>query len=132
MTLRGDTLRLNMKGTEKSVLKTQAAYYLATGIWPLLHRRSFEAVTGRKVDFWLVRTVGVTVAAVGAGLAQSARSSEPSPEMKTTALLTASGLGVIEFLYVVRGRISPLYLLDAAAEALFVISLARRRTRRPE
>src|SRR3954454_16909562 len=107
------------------VLRTQAAYYMATGIWPLLHRRSFEAVTGREVDFWLVETMGVTVAAVGAGLAQSERSAEPSPEMMTTALLTASGLGVVELIYVVRGRIRPVYLLDVAAEAFFVASLAR-------
>ncbi len=28
-------------------------YYLGTGIWPLVQRRSFEAITGRKQDFWL-------------------------------------------------------------------------------
>jgi hypothetical protein len=46
---------------------TQAAYYLMTGLWPLFHRRSFEAVTGPKTDYWLVRTVGVLVAAIGGG-----------------------------------------------------------------
>ena len=36
----------------------QAAYYTLTGIWPIVHRRSFEAVTGRKTDYWLVQMVG--------------------------------------------------------------------------
>ncbi len=31
----------------------QGAFYLATGVWPLLHVRSFEAVTGeRRTTGW--------------------------------------------------------------------------------
>jgi hypothetical protein len=52
-------------------LGVQSGYYVATGVWPLLNRQSFEAITGRKVDFWLVQTVGVTLAAIGAGLSLS-------------------------------------------------------------
>jgi hypothetical protein len=29
----------------------QGVYYPVTGIWPILDRRSFEQVTGPKVDF---------------------------------------------------------------------------------
>jgi hypothetical protein len=39
----------------------QAAYLVSGGVWPI-HRRSFERVTGRKHDFWLVRTVDGEVA----------------------------------------------------------------------
>jgi hypothetical protein len=105
----------------------QAGYYLLTGLWPLVHRRSFEAVTGPKADFWLVRTVGVAVAAVGAGLALSARRGSLPDEMRATALLTAAGLAAIDIVYVVQGRISRVYLLDAAAETAFAGVLARRR-----
>ena len=102
----------------------QAAYYVSTGVWPLVHRRSFEALTGPKVDFWLVRTVGVTVAAIGAGLALSARRGRLSDDMRATALLAAVGLAGIDAVYVLRRRISPVYLLDAAAEVAFAVSLA--------
>lgn len=44
---------------------------MATGLWPLAHRRSFEAVTGRKREFWLVRTVGGLAAACGTALGVS-------------------------------------------------------------
>jgi hypothetical protein len=37
----------------------QGGYFLFTGIWPLVSRRTFEAVTGPKKDFWLAQTVGV-------------------------------------------------------------------------
>jgi len=43
----------------------QGVYFLLTGIWPLLSMRTFEAVTGPKVDRWLVKTVGVLVAVIG-------------------------------------------------------------------
>jgi hypothetical protein len=101
----------------------QAGYYLATGVWPLLHRRSFEAVTGPKADFWLVRTVGVTVGAIGGGLALSARRGRLSEEMRATAILTSLGLCAIDVVYVARRRIRPVYLLDAAAEVVFAAAL---------
>ena len=49
---------------ERRVAGVQAAFYVGTGVWPIVHRRSFERVTGPKTDFWLARTVGLNVAAV--------------------------------------------------------------------
>jgi hypothetical protein len=108
------------------MVRAGAGYYIATGIWPILNRRSFEAVTGSKVDFWLVRTVGVTVAAIGTGLALAARQDRLSREMQATALVAAAGLAAIDVVYVARRRIRPVYLLDAVAQALFLRALARR------
>lgn len=103
----------------------QAAFYIGTGVWPVLHRRSFERVTGRKTDFWLAQTVGVTVAAIGAGLAHAAAQRRPvSPELRTVAMTSAAGLALIDLVFVGRGRISPVYLLDAAAEAVLVVAWA--------
>jgi hypothetical protein len=52
------------------LLWVQGAYYLATGIWPLVSVETFQWVTGPKTDHlpsgyeadhWLVMTVGVLV-----------------------------------------------------------------------
>jgi hypothetical protein len=43
--------------TGRRIAALQAAFYISTGLWPLLHRHSFERVTGPKVDFWLAQTV---------------------------------------------------------------------------
>jgi hypothetical protein len=52
------------------IRRIQGAYYLATGVWPLIHRPSFEAaISGKKRDFWLAETVGAITAAVGLTLA---------------------------------------------------------------
>jgi hypothetical protein len=53
----------------RKVAGLHAGYLVATGVWPLLHRKSFEALTGRKKDFWLVRTVGGLAGACGLTLA---------------------------------------------------------------
>jgi hypothetical protein len=109
----------------------QAVYFVATGLWPLVSIRTFQKVTGPKVDLWLVRTVGVLIAAIGATLAVGARRRRPSPETATLALGSAAGLGAIDVVYAARGRISRVYLLDAEAEALlaaaWLAGLARRR-----
>jgi hypothetical protein len=110
----------------RTVLRAQAGYYIATGLWPLVHRRSFEAVSGRKADFWLAQTVGVTITAIGCGIAVGLRRGRLSPEMRATAVLAAVGLGVLEVVYVARRRISRIYLLDAAGEAAFVATLTAR------
>ena len=118
--------------SEADVAGIQAAYYLGTGAWPLLHRRSFERLTGKKTDFWLAQTVGVTVMAVGAGLAQAAasrRRTQP-PELRTVACASAAGLALVDVVFVARKRISVVYLLDAVAELALIgaWSLSRRRT----
>ena len=110
-----------MKGrslSERDVAGLQAVYYLGTGVWPLLHRRSFERLTGKKTDFWLAQTVGVTVMSIGAALAQANASTRrrPPPELRTVACASAAGLALIDVVFVARRQISAVYLLDAAAE----------------
>jgi hypothetical protein len=112
---------------DTTVARTQAAFYLGTGIWPLVHRRSFERVTGPKVDFWLVETVGITVASIGLGLAHALRRGRPvPPELRTVAIAAAVGLAAVDAVHVARRRISPVYLLDAAAELALVVGWLRK------
>jgi hypothetical protein len=108
----------------------QGAYFAATGIWPLIHMRSFEAVTGPKVDKWLVRTVGVLVAVVGGVLISAGTRRRVTPEVAALAAGCAAGLGGIDTIYAAKGRISPVYLADAALEAALVGAWTAARTRR--
>ena len=117
-----------MRSSERTVAAVHAAFYLGTGLWPLVDRGSFERVTGRKTDFWLAQTVGLTVAAVGAGLAQAGARGRPvAPELRTVACAVATALALVDVTFVVRRRISPVYLLDAAAEAALVGAWSRAR-----
>lgn len=118
-------------GRSRAAVALQAAYYITTGVWPLVHRRSFEAVTGPKTDFWLVQTVGAVVAAIGAGLALAVRRGALSTELQATGALAAGGLAAIDVVYATRGRISLVYLADAAVEGLFIAALAAGSRDRP-
>jgi hypothetical protein len=118
---------------QRQVASVQAAFYVGTGVWPLVHRRSFERVTGRKTDFWLAQTVGLTVTTIGIGLAHAvARRRGVPPELRTVAATSAAGLALVDFSFVARGRISKIYLADAAAEVALIAAwlLARDRPER--
>jgi hypothetical protein len=66
-------------------LLVQGGYYVATGIWPLLSMRSFERITGPKIDKWLVKTVGLLVTAIGATILLGSKRKLPSPDVRLLA-----------------------------------------------
>src|SRR3954452_99023 len=108
------------------LLVAHAGYYVLTGVWPLVPRRTFEKVTGSKEDFWLAQTVGVLVGAIGLGLAQNLRrSGAVSAELQTVAVASAAGLALADVVFVSKGCIRRIYLLDAFAEAALVAAWLR-------
>ena len=94
----------------------QGVFYVGTGIWPIVSLRTFEAVTGPKADGWLVKTAGLLITAIGAGLTSAGLRGRVTPDMKLVAVGAAAGLTAIDVVYVARRRISRVYLLDAVAE----------------
>lgn len=99
----------------------QGGYFVLTGLWALVHIRSFMAVTGPKQDLWLVKTVGALVVVIGAVLLVAARTRRLGGEIMLLAVGSALALTAIDVIYVSRGTILPIYLLDAAAEVVLVI-----------
>jgi hypothetical protein len=116
----GSNSRKNHHGALARVLRTsQGLYFLVTGLWPLLHMRSFLAVTGPKTDLWLVKTVGALVAVIGGTLLGRATRHEPAAAADL-AVGSAAALAAIDVVYVAQGRIARIYLLDAALEAAII------------
>src|SRR5690349_16431781 len=108
--------------TEAMLGRIQGFFFLASGIWPLVHRRSFEYCTGRKKDWWLVQTVGLLVTAIGASLLSASRKKEIPSEIKLLATTSSVFLMAIDIIYTARRRIKPTYLGDAAVEGLLVFA----------
>lgn len=109
----------------RALATIQGFYFTATGIWPLLHYRSFERVTGPKRDDWLVKTVGLMISCIGATLLVSAKNERPSAESKFLALSTALSLCGVDTYFSATGRISKIYLLDAAVEVVLAAAWAK-------
>lgn len=102
------------------VLFAQAIYYGVTALWPWVHLESFEAVTGEKVDDWLVRTVGALIGVVALTIGVAAWRRDRSLPILVLAVATAAVLGAVESGYAAVGRISPIYFADAMVEALVI------------
>jgi hypothetical protein len=98
----------------------QGLFYLATGLWPIVHYRSFESVTGPKTDVWLVKTLGGLIAAVGAAMLVGAREGRSDATLRALGAGSALALGAADLVYASKGTISPVYLGDAVAEAAIV------------
>src|SRR5690348_8188341 len=89
----------------------QAVYWLLTGLWPLLHMQSFQAVTGPKVDGWLVRTVSALIAVIGATIGLARRRGRIDVDTALLGGASAVALATVDVVGVAVGRISPVYLL---------------------
>jgi hypothetical protein len=98
----------------------QGLYYMITGLWPLLHMRSFLAVTGPKTDLWLVNMVGLLAAAVGAALLTSAAETGPGRPVLVLALASATAFLAVDIVYVARRVIRKVYLSDAVVQLLLI------------
>jgi hypothetical protein len=118
-----------MKPTPSRVAAAQAAYYVTTGVFPFVSRRRFQAVTGGKLEWWLVLSVGALVTAIGASLAVAARAGRADNlEMRMLGTGAAAGLAAIDMVYVARRRISPVYLTDAGLQLALLAAWRYRAT----
>src|SRR5947209_8467548 len=111
------------------LLWTQGLYYLTTGLWPLISIETFQMVTGpktdhlptgREADHWLVMTVGVLIAAIAIAMLLAAWRRQDVIEIAVLAIASAVGLTGIDLIYVGRGVIAPIYLVDAVAEVVLI------------
>jgi len=107
----------------RRILRIQGAYYVGTGLWPLLSMRSFERVTGPKTDKWLVQTVGLLAACIGVTLLVGVRSDEVDEAVRTLAIASALSFAGIDVVHGARRRISPIYLADAVVEVAISLAL---------
>jgi hypothetical protein len=86
------------------------------GLWPLLHRRSFEAVFGPKADRWLLYTVAGLLTGNGTVQLLAGGTAEGRRHARNLGVTTAAVLLTIDLTYVPVGRIPRTYLLDAVME----------------
>jgi hypothetical protein len=104
----------------RTVSRLQGSFNAVSGIWPLVHMRSFEAVTGPKTDKWLVRTVSGLLVTIGVVQFLSRDGIQDQAVAKRLGIGTAATLAAIDVVYAAKGRISKIYLLDAVVEILWI------------
>lgn len=105
---------------EYPVALVQGIYFFITGIWPILSMSTFLNVTGPKTDLWLVKTVGMILAVIGATLIFAQVNAEINASITVLAIASALGLAIVEFIYVAKRVISQIYLGDAFVELILI------------
>jgi hypothetical protein len=110
-----------MKLERKHVAAAQGALFVLSGLWPIVSPKSFAAVTGPTREGWMVKTVGLLIAGVGAGLVLAAARDHVDDETALVGGLTAAALAGTDMRYGTSARRrSAFYVADAVLEALFV------------
>lgn len=94
----------------------QGVYYLVTGLWPVASPGTFQLITGRKRDVWLVKTVGLLLAGIGGMLLLNVRRGMEEPEVPALGGASAAILAGVDIVYYRKGTLRWVYLLDALAE----------------
>ena len=107
--------------TLAAVERAHVAYWLFGALWPLISMRSFERVTGNKRDEWLVRSVALLMLSVVATLETQRRSRRDETAMRVLGATSAGALGSVALIGPLVGRISPVYLMDAAVDTTLML-----------
>lgn len=102
------------------VARAHGAFNIASGLWPVLNMPTFEAATGPKTDEWLVKAVGGMLVATGLTQLAGAGSAVGRRDARRIGIGAAAALTVVDLVYVPKGRISKVYLLDAALHLAWI------------
>jgi hypothetical protein len=105
---------------EYTVALVQGIYFLVTGIWPIISMKTFLLITGPKSDLWLVKTVGLILAVIGAVLLYAQMTATVNSPVILLAIGAALGLALVESIYVAKRVISPIYLADTFVELILI------------
>ena len=81
---------------------------------------TFQQVTGPKTDLWLVKTIGVLIAVIGAALCLAGMRGDMPPPVVLLAVASAAGLAAVDVTYASQRVISPMYLMDALVEFVLI------------
>lgn len=105
----------------RTLLLLQGSYYFLTAVWPLIHLRSFEMVTGDKKDHWLVYTLSLMI--LSSSLVFLFSSIYLPIISKAVVLLSVTNclfLGFVSIYFPLKGVIRKVYLGDGLLEMLIL------------
>jgi hypothetical protein len=89
----------------------QGIYFFIAGIWPIISIGTFQLVTGPKTDLWLVKTVAIILAVIGAMLISAQVNAEINISIILLAIGSALSLAIAEFVYVAKNTSFLLFIL---------------------
>jgi len=102
----------------RNVFLFQGAYFVITGVWPVVNMPSFISATGPKQDTWLVEMVGLLAISIGLSFLVASLRKQPLPIV--LAYASALSFLLMDLIYVIGKVIPGIYLIDAAVQFVFI------------
>ncbi len=121
-------IEVNELALHRLLMLLQGIYYVATGLWPLVHVSSFEAITGPKRDKFTLHTAGSLIVIVGAFLLAASKERQPDPRFAALGVSAAIALASVVAAHA--RRIRPVYWLEAIVEVSIAAALLLTRRSR--
>jgi hypothetical protein len=113
----------------------QGALYIASGLWALVAKSSYQEIHELKSDFWILTTHGVWLLLVGGVLAIAGYRRQKSLEVRLLAFGAALGLLATDLASAATVGVAQIYYTDMMIELVFVVlwlvvwTLERRKRR---
>ena len=106
----------------RTIIIAQSTYIMVTAVWPILDIETFMAITGRKTDLWLVKTVGALLIPVATCLSSYLFIGSDRRPALVLGTLTSISFIIIDFHYALNDIISDVYLVDGVIQLLFLLA----------
>ncbi len=107
----------------RSTLIAQGLYYLAVGLWPLLHFSSYARAVALPLQPFQVQTFAAVLIVVGGSLIEAARREPPGPFPTLLGAAVAGAIALVSLFWLPRlGGMSWLWL-DLLVEVAFAVTL---------
>ncbi len=100
-------------------MRAQGAYYIASGLWPVVAVDHYMRATGQESHAAVAQVLGGVVAGIGVALVAGL---VPPRARKWVGAGTAIALGAGGAYFAVRGKGLPVNLTDAAVQLAFAVS----------
>jgi hypothetical protein len=113
------------RSNDRRLALVHGAFFIGTGVWPIIHMRSFEAATGPKLEHWLVKTMGGLIAVIGGAMIAGALDRRVPRSVCALGATSAATLAASDVIYVAKRRISSVYLADALVEVVLACAWLR-------
>lgn len=107
----------------RRALLAQGAYYVVTGVWPLLHFSSYSRAVAIHTLPFQAHVFGAVMIVIGGYLIEAARHGPPEGAPTLLGIAVAAAIAVISLFWLTATPVLSVLWLDLVAETAFAVTL---------
>ncbi len=107
----------------RRVMIAQGIYYVASGLWPLVHFASFADRVAVQINPFQAQTFGAVLVVLGASLIEAARREPPGPYPTLLGAAVAAAIALTGLWWLPRLGTASVLWIDLVLEVAFAVAL---------